>query len=145
MHPDEGDRSTDEVQEDVCEAEHRRRVRNRLEGALDAALDVDPGGLLDRDDVGGVLHGSLDVLAAGAANDLVDAVQHREARDLASTGMGVGEPAAEHVSNLAPRRAPKRCGDPAGGGVENRTSTPGVAQPRRRPTGGTPDFRVAVV
>ena len=68
---------------------------------LDAALDVDPGGLLERDDVGGVLHGSLDVLAAGAANDLVDAVEHGKAGDLASAGMRVREPAADHDTSLA--------------------------------------------
>ena len=62
-------------------------VVDRLEGALDASLDVDPEGLLDRDDVGGVRERRLGILAARAADDLVDAVEDGEAGDLAGAGM----------------------------------------------------------
>ena len=89
MHPDERHGRPEEVQDDVREAEEGGREGDCLEALLDPALDVDADGLLDGDDVGRVRQGGLDVLAAGAAHDLVKAVEGGQARDLASAGVGL--------------------------------------------------------
>ena len=89
VDPHERDGRPDEVQQDVCEAQQRRCERDRLEALLDAALDVDADRLLDGDDIGRVREGGLDVLAARAAHDLVEAVKGGEASDLAGAGVGL--------------------------------------------------------
>ena len=106
VHPHERDRRADEVEQHVREAEQRGCEGDRLERALDAALDVDPDLLLEGHDVGRVPEGRLDVLAARAADDLVEAVERGEAGDLASTGVGIREPGANHGPSLPPAARP---------------------------------------
>ena len=88
VHPDERDRCADEVKKHVGEPERRGGEGNRLERLLDPALDVHAGGLLQRNDVGGVLPGRLDVLATGAAHHLVEAVEKGDCGDLPDAGVG---------------------------------------------------------
>ena len=89
VDPDEERRRADEMEDDVGEAEERGCDRDRLDGVLDASLDVDAERLLESDEVGGVAHRCLDVLAADAANQLVDAVEKAETRDLAKARVGM--------------------------------------------------------
>ena len=83
VHPDERDRGADEVEQHVGDPEQCRREGGRLDGLLDAALDVDADGLLERDDVARVPERGLDILAARTSDDLVEAVESREIGDLA--------------------------------------------------------------
>ena len=70
------------MEDDVRDAEHRREDGERLERLLHAALDVDPDALLEVDDLGGMAHRRLDVLARHAPYDLVEAVQERQGAEL---------------------------------------------------------------
>ena len=103
VHPDQRDRGSDEMEQDVGEPERGRSEGDRLEGALHPSLDVDADRLLDRDDVRRVRECRLDVLATGAPDDLVEAVEDGETADLTETGVGMGEPGANHGPTLPSR------------------------------------------
>ena len=85
VDPHEGDRRAGEVEQHVEQPEEGGRVGYGLERVLDPALAVDAERALNRNDVVGVAHGGLDVRVAGAADQLVDAVERHEPCDLADT------------------------------------------------------------
>ncbi len=87
VDPRQRHRRAGEVEEHVEQAEERRCIGHRLERLLHAALDVDAERPLDLDDVRRVAHRGLHVLAACTTHDLVEAVEHGEAGDLAGAGM----------------------------------------------------------
>jgi hypothetical protein len=88
VNPGEDGCGAREVEEDVEEAEQRRDAADRADDVLDVALDEEMEAALERDNVGRMRASRRPVLAAEAADELVDAVEGGQRCELDPAGVG---------------------------------------------------------
>ena len=86
----DGGRGAGEVERDIEEPEQGGRAGDRRGGRLDVALDEDAEVPLERHDVAGVCARRSPVLAAEAADELVQGVEREEGQQLDAAGVGAG-------------------------------------------------------
>ena len=110
MHPHEECDRDHEVERDVEDAEHARQAGHGGGRRLDAPLPEDPEGALDADDVGRVQARRRPVLAAEAADELVDAVERDSRGRLDAAGADPDQLGRGHAPKLRPQGRGRRFG-----------------------------------